>query len=86
MSTAISTLEKPDMRIILDVYKANKEFGMPYLLPTRMWKRAAILEERGLLDAKSRPTPPQRGCAGYEVTTSGIEAYNAALKASGVQA
>lgn len=83
MSTAIDILEKPDMRIILDVYKANEEFGMPYLLPTRMWKRAARLEERGLLDAKSRPVPPQLGCAGYVVTVAGIEAYNATLNTTG---
>jgi len=72
-------LEKPDMRIILDVYRANAEFGMPYLLPERKWKRAAKLEERGLLRKKAGVMQPAPGCSGYVVTNAGIEAYSVAL-------
>lgn len=78
MMTAIE-LENPDMRIILEVYRANSEFGMPYLLPNRKWKRAAKLEDRGMLKKISQVLPPSPGCGGYVVTRLGIDAYNASL-------
>lgn len=56
---------------------------MPYLLPERKWKRAAKLEERGLLKKEAEVLPPTPGCGGYVVTKAGIEAYNAALTPNG---
>lgn len=79
----MTTLGKQDMRIILCVHQATMKFGIPFLPPPSMWKRAAKLEESGVLEAKSRPAPTQPGCAGYVVTDHGIDAYNAALKKGG---
>ncbi len=74
-------LEKPDLAIILLVYRWNVAYpDQPFLPPPRKLKRAKALAERGyLLDAKVKFSPPQPDWAAYQVTAAGIEAYNAAI-------
>ncbi len=83
MSAQQVTLSKADMLIIRQVHGAYAEFGMPFLLAQKWWKRAARLAERGFLkagDCKIVPAAP--GLDGYLPTTEGIDAYNAAVEAA----
>jgi len=74
-------LEKPDLAIILLVYRWNVAYpDAPFLPPIRKMKRAKVLAERGyLLDTKVKFSPPRPDWAAYQVTAAGIDAYNAAI-------
>lgn len=79
-TTADEQLSKGDRLIIRQVYHAYAEFGMPFLLSPKWWKRADALAKRGLLKAAGlKIMPPSPGCDGYLPTDAGIDAYNAAL-------
>lgn len=78
-------LERPDLRIIREVYCANAEFGldMPYMVSPRSMKRAKALAELGLLKAHNvKMFPNPEGWDGFSVTQAGIDAYNSALRSN----
>jgi hypothetical protein len=73
-------LTKTDARIIRWVAIAFEQFGVPFLLSPRYWKRAKALADRGLLKAGDcKIVPAEEGCDGYLPTQAGIDAYNAQL-------
>lgn len=77
-------LESADMTVIRQVYAAQVQFGgTPFLPARKWWKRAKALAERGLLKAGNlNIVPREEGCDGYTVTESGIDAYNAQIRAA----
>ena len=61
------------------VFDANRAVGMvPYLLPSRWWPTAAVMEQQGWLGGKIAVSAAP-GAKGYVVTGRGIDAYNTSL-------
>lgn len=78
-----ANLVKADLSILLQVYRYNATFPqVPFLVPIRKQKRAKALAEIGFLKLETEAHGIGESWGAFRITTEGIDAYNAAIKAA----